>query len=138
MIIIIVRVTCPTCFWYVIWYGRVWCTTRKFWRANAPNKDLNKLIAEQTNLYSVQKDGKSIATTKDESNNLSVFQCLCRLMIFHCKWCTELVKLGTSPDPPIGDVMPINRYTKRRHYLHFSDNSKIDDAENKKNKLYKI
>ena len=30
------------------------------------NKDLNKLIAEQTNLYSVQKDGKSIATTEDE------------------------------------------------------------------------
>ena len=30
------------------------------------NKDLNKLIAEQTNLYSVQKDGKIIATTEDE------------------------------------------------------------------------
>ena len=30
------------------------------------NKDLNKLIAQQTNLYSVQKDGKSIATTEDE------------------------------------------------------------------------
>ena len=30
------------------------------------SKDLNKLRAEQTNLYSVQKDGKSIATTEDE------------------------------------------------------------------------
>ena len=29
-------------------------------------KDLNKFIAEQANLYSVQKDGKSIATTEDE------------------------------------------------------------------------
>ena len=30
------------------------------------NKDINKLIAEQTNLYSVQKDGKIIATTEDQ------------------------------------------------------------------------
>ena len=34
--------------------------------------------------------------------------------------------------------MRINRYKKLRQYLHFSDNSKIDDAENKKIKLYKI
>ena len=35
--------------------------------------------------------------------------------------------------------MPITRYTKLRQYLHFSDNSNIDDAENKKKKqLYKI
>ena len=40
--------------------------------------------------------------------------------------------------PPIVDVMPINRYKKLRQYLHFSDNSKTDDAENEKNKLYKI
>ena len=33
--------------------------------------------------------------------------------------------------------MRINRYKKLRQYLHFSDNSKIDDAENKKNKLCK-
>ena len=30
------------------------------------NKDLNKLISEHTNLYSVQKDGNSIATTDNE------------------------------------------------------------------------
>ena len=34
--------------------------------------------------------------------------------------------------------MRINRYKKLWQYLHFSDNSKIDDAENKKLKLYKI
>ena len=39
--------------------------------------------------------------------------------------------------PRIGHVMPINRYKKRRLYLHFSDDSKIDDVENKKNKLCK-
>ena len=30
------------------------------------NKGPNKLIAEQTNLYSIQKDGNSIATAEDE------------------------------------------------------------------------
>ena len=30
------------------------------------NKDLNKLISEHTNLYSVQKHGNSIATTDNE------------------------------------------------------------------------
>ena len=39
---------------------------------------------------------------------------------------------------PIADVIPINRYKKLRLYLHFSENSKIDDVENKKNKLHKI
>ena len=37
-----------------------------------------------------------------------------------------------------GHDMRINRYKKLRQYLNFSDNSKIDDAENKKSKLYKI
>ena len=30
------------------------------------NKGLNELIAEQTNLYGIQKDGKIIAITEDE------------------------------------------------------------------------
>ena len=39
---------------------------------------------------------------------------------------------------PIADVISINRYKYLRQYLHFSKNSKIDDVESKKNKLYKI
>ena len=39
---------------------------------------------------------------------------------------------------PVTDVMPTNRYKKLKQYLHFSDNSKIDHAENKKSKLYEI
>ena len=35
----------------------------------------------------------------------------------------------------ITEVMPINRYKKLRQYLYFSDNSRIDDAENENNKL---
>ena len=59
----------PPCFWYVIWWGRVRSTTRNFEELTPLNyfqmfwnKDLNKLIAKQTNLYSIQKDEKSMAT----------------------------------------------------------------------------
>ena len=70
-----------------------------------------------------------------KSNNLLVFKCLCHLLIFHRICCIGLGKLGT---PPIADFMSINKYKKLGQYLHFRDNSKIDDTENKKSKLYKI
>ena len=38
---------------------------------------------------------------------------------------------------PIADAMPRNRYQLLRKNLHVSDNSKRDDLENKRNKLYK-
>ena len=44
------------------------------------NKGLNKLKAEQTNLYSVQKDGKSIATTEDEIKQFISIQVLMLLV----------------------------------------------------------
>ena len=69
MMLILAGVIYPPCFWYVIWWGRVRSTTRNFEELTSLNyfqmfwnKDLNKLIAEQTNLYSIQKDEKSIAT----------------------------------------------------------------------------
>ena len=44
------------------------------------NKGLNKLIAEQINLYSVQKDAKSIATTEDEIKQFIGIQILMSLV----------------------------------------------------------
>ena len=105
------------------------------------NKDLNKLIAKQTNLYSVQKDGKIIATTEDEIKQFIGIQMLNSHVDLSSYRYIGLGKLGTPPRPtlpPIADVMPITRYTKLRQYLHFSDNSNTDDAENKKKQLYKI
>ena len=34
--------------------------------------------------------------------------------------------------------MALNRYKKLRQYLHFNDNWKLDDTENKKIYIYKI
>ena len=44
------------------------------------NKDLNKLIAEQTNLYSFQKDRMSISTTEDEIKQFIGIQMLMLLV----------------------------------------------------------
>ena len=44
------------------------------------NKGLNKLIAEQTNLCSVQEDGKSIATSEDEIKQFISIQMLTSLV----------------------------------------------------------
>ena len=79
------------------------------------NKDLNKRIAKQTNLYSVQ-----------------MLMSLVDLPSYMMYWARKTRYLQ------ITEVMPINRYKKLRQYLYFSDNSRIDDAENENNKLYKI
>ena len=99
------------------------------------NKDFNKLIAEQNNLYSIQKDGKSIATTEDEIKQVIGIQMLMSLVdlpSYMMYWARE------TWYPPIADFMPINKYKKLGQYSNLRDNSKIDDTENKKNKLYKI
>ena len=38
----------------------------------------------------------------------------------------------------IADVMSRNKYKSLRRFLHFNDNSLLDDEENTKNKLFKI
>ena len=99
------------------------------------NKDLNKHIAEQTNLYSVQKDEKSIATIEDEIQQFVGIHMLMLLvdlpsyMMYY--WVTET----WYPNFQRQAYKPVE---KLRQYLHMSDNSKINDAENKKSKLYNI
>ena len=75
------------------------------------NQGLNKLIAEQTNLYSVQKDGKSKATTEDEIKQFICIQMLMSLVdlpSYMMYWARE------TWYPPIVDAMSINRYRKLR------------------------
>ena len=44
------------------------------------NKDLSKLLAEQTNLYSVQKNGKNITKTEGEIKQFIGIQMLMSLV----------------------------------------------------------
>ena len=101
-----------------------------FWKA-----DLNNLIAEQSNLYSVQKSGKSVCTDGIEIQKLIGIQMLMsivKLPRFEMYWVTK------TRFPPVADIMSINRNKKLRQCLHCNDNLKHVKEENKNNKLYTI
>lgn len=99
------------------------------------NDELTSLISEQTNLYSVQKSDKSIATSKDEIEmflGMQMYMSIVRLPSYVMYWSTE------TRYAPVADVMPIGRYKKLRQYLHVNDNTLAGSEENKNNRLYKI
>ena len=95
--------------------------------------DSNGLIADQTNLYSVQKTSKSINTEKGEIElliGIQIYMVISKLPSFF--WGNE------TRYAPIANIVSLNRYKQLREYLHVSDNSKMDESENKNKKLYKI
>lgn len=101
-----------------------------FWK-----EDLNVLLSEQTNLYSVQRKGTSINSTSGEIRQLiglQMFMSIFNLPTYRMYWAKE------TRYPPIADVMSVNRYKLLRENLHVSDNLQRDDPENAGNKLYKI
>ena len=93
------------------------------------------LLAEQTNLYSMQKSCKSIQTTKNEIEQfigIQMFMSIVKLPAYYMYWSIE------TRYPPIANLMSLSRYKTLRQFLHVVDNSKCNDPENKGNKLYKI
>ena len=101
-----------------------------FWKP-----ELNELIADQTNLYSVQRSGASVNTTQSEIETLIGMQMQMSIYLlpnYRMYWEKE------TRIPGISDVMSRNRYQKLRENLHVSDNSQKDLEENKGNKLFKI
>ena len=101
-----------------------------FWK-----EDLNELISEQTNLYSVQQSGKSINTTPKEIEQLIGVQMqmsIVKLSCYDMYWASE------TKIPRVSEVMSRNRYKSLSKYLHVRDNSEKDHEENKNDKLFKI
>ena len=90
---------------------------------------------EETNLYSVQQTGKSIATTKNEIEQfigIQIRMSIVRMTVYRHYWASN------TRYAPIADVMSLQRYENLRRFLHFNDNSKRNDPDNKDKKLYKI
>ena len=88
-------------------------------------------VVEQTNLYSVQKNGKSIATNKEEIRSLIgmlMKMSIVRMPNYLSYWSRELRY------PPVADVMPRNRFQASTQHLHFVDNT----TANANDKLTKI
>lgn len=107
-----------------LWYFK------QFWDDAMTNQ-----LVEQTNLYSVQKTGKSIHTTMAEIEQLIGMQMqmgIVKMPKYNSFWGTE------TRYAPVADVMSLNRYRKLRQFLHANDNSQQDNPENKGNKLFKV
>ena len=89
-------------------------------------------IIENVNLYSAQKSGTSVNTSKDE---ISSFIGICALMEimqlpnYKAYWLREL------RFPPVADLTPINRYEKLRQHFYFVDKN---TPNNDNDMLFKV
>ncbi|MCP4481884.1 MAG: hypothetical protein GY817_03580 [bacterium] len=107
-----------------LWYFKL------FW-----DDDMTNQLAEQTNLYSVQKTGASVVTTKEEIEMLLGMQMrmgVVKMPRYDNYWQAE-TRYG-----PIADVMSKNRYKKLRKFLHANDNSLKHHSDKKANKMFKV
>ncbi len=97
------------------------------------NDDLNELIADQSNLYSVQKTGKSIKTDCEEISTyigMHLRMGIVQLPSYRMYWSRSM------KCPPIADVVSIKRFDTVKRIIHFVDNTSFDKSN--KDKLFKI
>ena len=93
-----------------------------FWK-----HDLNVLLAEQTNIYSVEETGSSLDTTVEETEQLigiQIYMSIIDFPNFRMYWANE------TRYPIIADIMSRNRYQKLREFLHVSGNLEKEKLEN--------
>ena len=103
---------------------------RQFW----PD-EINDLVVEQTNLYSTQKSGTSINTTKPEMEQfigMHLKMGLIQLPSYKLYWSQKMRY------PAIADPMPLKRYEKLRSNLHFVDNSVMEENVSKLSKIQPV
>lgn len=86
------------------------------------DREMFEHLAEQTNLYSVQKSGKSTNTDADEMEQFVGIFLMTGLIPFpqyHFYWNEKL------QFTPVSQTMSKNRFKQLRRYFHAADNSKI-------------
>ena len=101
-----------------------------FWKSS-----LYEHIAQQTNLYAMQKDCAAVSSSKGEIEQFIGMQMLMsvvQLPKYEIYWAKE------TRYAPIADVIGRNRYKPLRRYLYVNDNSLLEGETNKKNKLFTI
>ena len=95
-----------------------------------------EIIALQTNIYALQKDGKEICITKDEIEQffgILLFSGIYSAATYRMYWETH------SRISLIADVMPRNRFETILRYIHFNDNSKMrQKTDDFYDPLYKV
>ena len=101
---------------------------KQFW-----TDELNGLIVDQTNLYSVGKTGNSVNTNRAEIEQfigMHLRMGIVNLPSYKLYWSQD------TRYPPISDVMPLKRFQKLKASIHFVDNASLDKST--KDKLFKI
>ena len=92
-----------------------------------------QLMVDNTNLYSVQKTGKSVNVTVEEMKSfieMQIVMGIVRMPRYEYYWSRELRY------PAVADVMPLKRFDQLRRFLHVVDSDTF--AEHSSNKLFKI
>lgn len=110
-------------------------TPLNYFKTFFDDKIIDKIVNE-TNLYSVQKDGTSINTSFAEISQffgIQILSGIVRMPSYRMYWANE------TRFAPIADVMSRNRFDKLRNYLHLNDNTRMK-ARNEENydKLFKV
>lgn len=94
------------------------------------SSDIVTDITVQSNLYSVQKTGKSIQVTEDEMRDFIAIHILMGIvsMPSYLDYWSSRFRYA-----PIADLMSLKRYQQIRRFLHFADNS-LEDTD----RYYKV
>jgi hypothetical protein len=94
--------------------------------------DMLEKLAYQTNLYSVQVEGSSIATTvKEMEQFLGIYLTMGIVQMREVRmyWSQQ------TRYEPIASVMSRDRYLKLRRHLHFVDNTEVNHSQDKLKKM---
>ena len=98
--------------------------------------DLIVLLADQTNLYSVQSTGTSINVNHNEMEmylGMLVMMSIITLPQIRMYW-GKATRI-----PAVADIMPINRFEKIKQFFHCNDNSKnLPNTDKDFDKLFKV
>nr|XP_039269135.1 piggyBac transposable element-derived protein 3-like [Styela clava] len=98
-------------------------------------EEMLQLLTEQTNLYSVQKNGVSVKTNKKEIEQILgmyLHMGIVQMPSVRMYWETSTFY------EPVSGVMSRNRFQTLLRTLHFVDNLTVSDNEKLSDKLWKI
>ena len=99
------------------------------------NGSITQTLVDQTNLYSLQEQGKNISTCDKEIEQflgMHILMGIMKLPDYNLYWAAE------TRYPKIADVMSHKRFKQLRKYVHVVDNTTKDKPGNKNDKLFKI
>ena len=98
--------------------------------------DLIKLLAEQSNIYSVSKSGNSVNTNSQEMEQflgVLIKMGIVKLPRYRMYWAQD------TRIPSIADVMSVTRFERLKRYFHCNDNEKMLPRDDPNfDKLFKV